>query len=89
VCENVMKTREITVNVVSYKQVEHKDKRKQLVCEWETKKMPVVETYCETVPYKTTVKVAVAVAAPAPCAAPVETCVAPCETGRRHRLCGK
>jgi len=86
VCENVIKTREIEVNVVSCKQVEHKGTRKQLVCEWETKKMPFVETYCVTVPYQTKVRVAVAVAAPC---APVEMCATPCETGRRHRLCGK
>jgi hypothetical protein len=87
-----MKSREVVVNVVSCKQVERKGVRKQLMCEWVTEKVPVVETYCETVPYKTTVRVAV----PAPvvtCAAPcAPMCAPPCETGcggRRHRLCGR
>jgi hypothetical protein len=37
-----------------------------LVCETVREMVPVTETYCEMVPYKTKVKVAVAVAPP-PC----------------------
>jgi hypothetical protein len=37
------------------------------VCEWVTEKVPVTETYCEMVPYKTTVKVPVTVPAPVVC----------------------
>jgi len=69
-CQNVMRSKDVEVNVVSCKRVERHGVRREMVCEWKTERAPVVETYCEMVPHKTKVRVAV----PAPCVACAPCC---------------
>jgi hypothetical protein len=57
ICETVPELREFTVNVTTYNKVEKQGTRKRIVCEWVEEVVPVTETYCEMVPYTTTVNV--------------------------------
>jgi hypothetical protein len=66
VCEYVSNQREVLVNVCSYQNVEKVGTR--MVCTPVTEKVIRKVSYCTTVPYETTVKVAIA---------PVSTCSAP------------
>jgi hypothetical protein len=52
-------TREVTVNQVSYQPQERSGTSRQLVSEWVPKNVTQTVSYCEMVPYQTTVRVPV------------------------------
>ncbi len=58
-CQLVKKSREEEVKVVTCERVEKTGTHMVLVGEWKTSKKKFTESYCETTPYKTMVKVAV------------------------------